>query len=598
MKKKKTNMVASEEKHRFRSHKNTSIVKFAGVILTLLTISLVFFKDKFNYEASTEIHQDTDTSFLDKVQDFNILGKDKCPLSVPLTPTFEKYDLNNIFGNETFIDLAAEKLSGAIKINTSIGDKPPSPKENIDYWAPFFEFHEYLEQAFPLVHEKLVLEKVNEVGLLYKWEGSNPDLKPMLFMAHQDVVPVNEKTLDQWKYPAFSGYYDKEEQMIWGRGSLDCKNLLIAELHTLEVLLEQGFVPKRTILLSLGFDEESSGVHGASSLSKHLLNTLGPDSIYSVIDEGAGFSKITDKFFIAYPILNEKGRVDVKITVDGHGGHSSNPPLSGHTNIGILAKIISLMEDTGFENQYSEQNSLWQFLECIAKYDDELDPKFREVILKRDVSSYYKEKLLKTLSSLMEFKDLIKTSQAFDIVSGGVKANALPEDAYAVVNHRIDFGSSVKEVLERDLEMAKVIAKTYEYGLAMEDKVIIPETANGMIKVEQFGDAVEPAPISPQNDVYDIFKKTIYNTFVNGVMKDNKDDEITFVVSPNSVTLNTDTQYYWNLTSNIYRFQFLEFNTKVIKSLHSVNEAIGSQHHASTIGFLYDYVLNVNEYHS
>ncbi|CAI8499324.1 unnamed protein product [Hanseniaspora opuntiae] len=590
-------MIALDEKHHSKGHKKASIVKLAVLLLTLLTLSLVFFKDKVSSEVATNNHLNGEKSFFDKALDLSNLEKDKCPLADPLTPTFKNYDLSNIVGNETFIDLAAEKLSGAIKINTSIGDQPPAPKDNIDYWASFLDFHEYLEQEFPLVHKKLNLEKVNEIGLLYKWEGTDPDLKPMLFMAHQDVVPVNEKTLDQWKYPAFSGYYDKEDQMIWGRGALDCKNLLIAELHTLEVLLEQGFVPKRTILLSFGFDEESSGVHGASSLSKHLLKTLGPDSLYSIIDEGAGFSKITDKFFIAYPILNEKGRVDVKITVDGHGGHSSNPPLSGHTNIGILAKVISLMEDTGFDNQYSEKNSLWQFLDCIAKYDEDLDPAFKEVILKRDVSSHYREKLLNILSSLMEFKDLIKTSQAFDIVSGGVKANALPEDAYAVVNHRIDFGSSVKKVLERDLAMARIIANTYDYGLALEGKVIIPETANGMIKVESFGDAVEPAPISPQNDVYEIFEKTIYNTFFNGVMKDNKDD-ITFAVSPNSVTMNTDTIYYWDLTRNIYRFQFLEFNPKVTKSLHSVNEVIDAKHHASTIGFLYDYILNVNEYHS
>ena len=36
-----------------------------------------------------------------------------------------------------------------------------------------------------------------------------------------------------------------------------------------------------------------------------------------------------------------------------------------------------------------------------------------------------------------EFKPSTGTTQAVDIISGGVKANALPEEVFAVVNHRI-----------------------------------------------------------------------------------------------------------------------------------------------------------------
>ncbi len=35
------------------------------------------------------------------------------------------------------------------------------------------------------------------------------------------------------------------------------------------------------------------------------------------------------------------------------------------------------------------------------------------------------------------FKSLVETTQAIDLIHGGVKSNALPEQAYAVVNHRI-----------------------------------------------------------------------------------------------------------------------------------------------------------------
>lgn len=79
-----------------------------------------------------------------------------------------------------------------------------------------FMNYDYFEKTFPNIHKHLKLEKVNELGLLYTWEGSDPDLKPLLLMAHQDVVPVNNETLSSWKFPPFSGHYDPETDFVWG----------------------------------------------------------------------------------------------------------------------------------------------------------------------------------------------------------------------------------------------------------------------------------------------------------------------------------------------------------------------------------------------
>jgi Gly-Xaa carboxypeptidase len=44
----------------------------------------------------------------------------------------------------------------------------------------FYDLEKYLRETFPLFHEKLELEKVNEHGLLFTWKGSKPDLKPVV----------------------------------------------------------------------------------------------------------------------------------------------------------------------------------------------------------------------------------------------------------------------------------------------------------------------------------------------------------------------------------------------------------------------------------
>ena len=109
-------------------------------------------------------------------------------------------------------------------------------------------------------------------------------------MGHQDVVPVNPDTIDEWTFPPYSGHFDG--RLLWGRGASDDKNDLIGFLTTIELLIENGFKPSRTIVLSFGFDEEASELEGAGHLGKHLLDKYGEDSFAMLIDEGGKFHRV------------------------------------------------------------------------------------------------------------------------------------------------------------------------------------------------------------------------------------------------------------------------------------------------------------------
>ena len=91
-------------------------------------------------------------------------------------------------------------------------------KEKYDVME-FKKLHEYLEKAFPYVENAAKKEIINECSLLYHIKGCDNSLKPILLMAHIDVVPVLESTRGNWLHDAFSGYVDDE--FIWGRGALD-----------------------------------------------------------------------------------------------------------------------------------------------------------------------------------------------------------------------------------------------------------------------------------------------------------------------------------------------------------------------------------------
>ena len=170
----------------------------------------------------------------------------------------------------------AQNLSAAIQIETiSHQDAAQNGHEN------FRALHALLEQTYPRLHAALSKETLLDYSLLFTWAGKKPELEPVVFMAHQDVVPVDEHTLEQWTQPPFSGRI--ADGFVWGRGSLDIKCQLIAVMEAVECLLAQGFQPDRTVLLSFSHDEEVLG-NGAPAIVDHL-KAKGV-RVCAVLDEG------------------------------------------------------------------------------------------------------------------------------------------------------------------------------------------------------------------------------------------------------------------------------------------------------------------------
>ncbi len=157
---------------------------------------------------------------------------------------------------------AAKRLSGALAIKTISRTDVPVAAD------AFKAMHQYLENTFPLTHENLERETVNEYSLLYTWRGDNLELEPILLMAHMDVVPIAAETVHQWKYPPFSGKV--ADGFIWGRGALDMKQSLMGIMEAVEYLLVQKLKPDRTVYLAFGHDEEVGGYQGAAKIAELL----------------------------------------------------------------------------------------------------------------------------------------------------------------------------------------------------------------------------------------------------------------------------------------------------------------------------------------
>ncbi|CAH2353946.1 carboxypeptidase S [[Candida] railenensis] len=524
----------------------------------------------------------------------NVDADDVCPLIPYVRPeTYLKDNstLDRIIYDASYRNQSAAKLSGAVQVKTDTYDDSPLVGDDPKYWeAKFKPFHQYLAKTFPTVFKITKLEKVNNWGLVFTWEGSDASLKPILLTAHQDVVPTQDATLKDWTYPPYDGVYDGEH--LWGRGSADCKNLLIGVLEALEELHQDGFKPKRTIVLGFGFDEEIGGENGAQHIGKHLIEKYGKSSFYAVIDEGGQSLIEQDDIYLALPGTGEKGMVNLVIGLNTPGGHSSVPPA--HTSIGIISKLISAIEDKQFDPIFSPRNPTFQEFQCVAVHSPSLSTPIKHAILNSEHNKIANGIAIEYLSrKSLDVKALISTTQAIDIIHGGAKSNALPEYVEAVINHRISVESSVNATVQKDLNQVFEYAEKFDLGVVYEGEVLKNKTAKGYFTVYKES-TLEPAPLTPTNDRHwEVLGGSIRHVYEEVAMPE-KFAEKPVVVAPGIATGNTDTQWYWSLTEHIFRYR-PGLTPTLETHAHGVDEHIPFDSHLQIIAFYYEYLQVIDE---
>lgn len=140
----------------------------------------------------------------------------------------------------------------------------------------------------------------------------------LLFMAHTDVVPVENET--EWTYPPFGG--EVHDGRVWGRGSHDMKGMLASEMMAMLLLKRAGVTLGGSLILAACADEEAGGVYGAGWLAK-----TNPELILAdvAVNEGGGTAARTPSGLAYFLTVGEKGRYEVHITIEGRSWHASQP---------------------------------------------------------------------------------------------------------------------------------------------------------------------------------------------------------------------------------------------------------------------------------
>lgn len=333
------------------------------------------------------------------------------------------------------LDLAGAvwRLSAALALRT-VYETP----ETTDF-APFDALYDLIRSSYPLACARL--GRAERVGhsILVTVPGADPSLPAALLLAHQDVVDVVPGTEGAWEHDPFGGHVD--EEWIWGRGALDIKEMLMGELEAVEHLLSRHGRPARTVILAFGEDEEVAS-HGATALAAEL-ERRGTRAAFS-LDEGV--STFADAAAYGAPgtvvadvCLSQKGYLDLRLTVRGSGGHSSNP--FGGTSLERLCRAVARL---------AEHPLPPRLVAPVAATFAALAPRITQEPLRTlaaDVMANA-EKIARLAAGTRELHPLVCTTMAVDQISGSAPAaNVMPADASATVNLRLLPGTTSRDVL-------------------------------------------------------------------------------------------------------------------------------------------------------
>ena len=424
------------------------------------------------------------------------------------------------------IDPAVAKLQALVRIPT-VSNRDP---QLVDV-AAFDEFVAELARQFPLLHERLELTRVDTHGLLFHWAGVSA-ARPVVLMAHLDVVPVEEDA--PWQHPPFGA--EIHDGAIWGRGTLDDKGELVAICEAVETLLGQDFTPAQDVWLSFGCNEEVSGAAAVLAVEELTRRGVRP---WFVIDEGGA---IAAEAFpgVAVPVgvvgVTEKGVTSLELRVDGRGGHASTPAKNGPTV--RLAKALARLDRHQMAASIPDP-TVELFRRMAPHAPTALRPLMANATRLRPVLTRA------LIAAGPEPAAMTRTTFAITTLSGSPALNVIASTAKAGVNIRIMVGDTVAGVLEH-------VRKTIN-----DDQVQVSVVEEN-----------EPSPISPFDPRHDDGAFALIESTIAEVFPD-------AIPAPYVMMAATDSRFFTRICSRVYRFAPFRMTKAQRESIHSYDEHLG-----------------------
>lgn len=273
-----------------------------------------------------------------------------------------------------------------------------------------------------------VPEHPKEGGLVALLPGSDKRLKPMLMLAHLDVV---EAKREDWTRDPFT--LIEENGFFYARGTLDDKAQAAIYTDAMIRLRQQKVAPKRTIKLALTCGEETSyAFNGAEWLTRNRPDLVAAE--FAINEGGGGVLDAAGNRVTLSMQVGEKAAQNYRIETTNPGGHSSRPVPSNA--IYELAEALMAIKAYGFPIKFTDTTRAY-FKQTAISVGGDMGAAITALLANPD-----DKQADKVVSTNATYRSTLRTTCVATLLDGGHANNALPQRAGANINCRIFPGES------------------------------------------------------------------------------------------------------------------------------------------------------------
>jgi acetylornithine deacetylase/succinyl-diaminopimelate desuccinylase-like protein len=323
-------------------------------------------------------------------------------------------------------DEAAEWLAGLIRLNTA--NPPGNELVAARYLAAILE-----KEGIPAE----VLESAPGRGVVIARLPASavPDpSRALLLLGHIDVVGAQK---EKWSVDPFGAVV--KQGYLYGRGAIDDKGMVIANLAVLVALKRGGVRLDRDVIFLAEGDEEEGGEFGIDFvINKHW------DKIAAgfAINEGGRVTLKDGKVQYVAIQASEKLPLNVTVIATGPSGHGSLPRKDN-----ALVHLAAAVAKLGvYEAPAKPTTVVRRYFEQLAKVEDPETAKWMRA-LETPERMEHAARVLSEASAV--WSSMLRNSVAPTMLSAGIRANVVPSEARANLNVRLLPGESIEPLVEQ-----------------------------------------------------------------------------------------------------------------------------------------------------
>jgi acetylornithine deacetylase/succinyl-diaminopimelate desuccinylase-like protein len=274
-------------------------------------------------------------------------------------------------------------------------------------------------------------EHPREGGLVAVYPGTSKKARPVLLLAHLDVVEAKRA---DWTRDPFT--LVEENGNFYARGVADDKAMAAIFTDALIRFHEAGYKPKRTVKLALTCGEETThAFNGAQWLAQNKPDLIAAE--FALNEGGGGNTDGKGRLLNQEMQVGEKAVINFRLETTNPGGHSSIPIPDNA--IYELADALAKVRGYEFPLQLNDTTRAY-FAKAGAARGDAMGAAMVAIV--KDPADKAAEAQLNTDRT---FHSLLRTTCVATLLEGGHANNALPQRAAANVNCRMFPGRTIEE---------------------------------------------------------------------------------------------------------------------------------------------------------